>query len=110
MFFTKIVPYIYDTTDINGIVNIPDIFDNIPNTHSTPTILETAVLVVCSQDRVRSKSCILNLIRRTQFMVVRPKTFLRAFEVDCVRFWVFQKVLKIMEFGSLRESVIIARV
>ena len=44
MFFTKIVPYIYDTTDINGIVNIPDIFDNIPNTHSTPTILETAVL------------------------------------------------------------------
>ena len=43
MFFTKITPYIYDTTDINGIVNIPDIFDNIPNTHSTPTILETAV-------------------------------------------------------------------
>ena len=45
MFFTKIVPYIYDTTDINGIVNIPDIFDNIPNTHSTPTILETAVFL-----------------------------------------------------------------
>ena len=38
-------------------------------------------------------------------MVVRPKTFPRALEVDCVRFWVFQKVLKIMEFGSLRESV-----
>ena len=43
MFFTKVTPHTYDTIDINGIVNIPDILDNIPNTHSTPTILETAV-------------------------------------------------------------------
>ena len=43
-------------------------------------------------------------------MVVRPENFLRALEVDCVRFWVSQKVLKIIEFGSLRESVRIARV
>ena len=33
------------------------------------------------------------------------RNFLRALEVGCVRFWEAQKVLKIMEFGSLRECV-----
>ena len=39
-------------------------------------------------------------------MIIRPlEKFLRALEVGCVRFWEAQKVLKIMECGSLRECV-----
>ena len=38
-------------------------------------------------------------------MIILPlENFLRALEVGCVRFWEAQKVLKIMEFGSLRPQ------
>ena len=75
-----------------------------------PKLLETAVFVVCSRTRVRSKIYILNLIRRTHFMVVRPKKLSASAWSWLCAIWVSQKVLKIMEFGSLRESVRIARV
>ena len=71
-----------------------------------PKSLGNDLGIVRSREIVRLKAYNLYLILRTYFMIIRPlKNFLRALEVGCVRFWEAQKVLKIMEFGSLRECV-----
>ena len=68
--------------------------------------LRNAVIIQLTWELVRLKAYNLKLILKTYYMVMWPlENFLQPLEVGWVWFWEAQKVLKNMDFTSLRESV-----
>ena len=68
--------------------------------------LGNAVIIQLTWEFVRLKAYNLKLILDTYYMVMwRSENFLQPLEVGWVWFWEAQKLLKNMDFGSLRESV-----
>ena len=71
-----------------------------------PKRLGSVVIIQLTWELVRLKAYNLKLILSTYHMVMWPlKNFLLPLEVEWVWFWEAQKLLKNMDFGSLRESV-----
>ena len=68
--------------------------------------LGNAVIIQLTWELVRLEAYNLKLILDTNYMVMwRSKNFLQPLEVGWVWFWEAQKLLKNMDFTSLRESV-----